>query len=157
MTQRAVEVLLVDDNPGDVDLTRAALEAGRHCVHLVTAKDGAEAMARLREQEQHADGLPIELVILDLNLPRMRGQCVLSAIRKDAVFKRMPVVVFTTSQASRDIESSYQLGANCYLSKPGNLPDFMAAVDALARFWLRYVSLPPRGTHGRPSDECSAD
>jgi len=142
---REVEVLLVDDNPADVDLTREALQAGGHAVHLLTARDGMEAMAHLRQQGSDS---PVELVVLDLNLPRMDGRAVLSAIRKDETFRKTPVVIFTTSQAARDIKLSYELGANCYVSKPGNLTDFMAAIDALARFWLKFVSLPLRGPNG---------
>jgi chemotaxis family two-component system response regulator Rcp1 len=145
--QRVAEVLLVDDNPGDIDLTREALQAGDHPVHLVVAVDGTEALARLREEANRS--VPgIELVILDLNLPRMDGRAVLSTIRRDARFRKLPVVIFTTSQAARDIDMSYELGANAYLSKPGNLREFMSAVDALARFWLKVASLPTRGTHG---------
>src|SRR5437016_4030779 len=106
---------------------REALQAGGHAVHLLTAKDGVEAMAFLREQGSDATASPVELVVLDLNLPRMDGRAVLSAIRRDGNFRRTPVVIFTTSQAARDIKLSYELGANCYVSKPGNLADFMAA------------------------------
>jgi two-component system, chemotaxis family, response regulator Rcp1 len=136
-----LEVLLVDDNPGDTDLVSDILASnGRH-VRVSVARDGAEAIAFLRRSND-SQASPPDLIVLDLNLPRKDGQEVLSELKADPALARIPVVVFTTSQASADINRCYELGANCYLSKPGSLADFRAAVESMAEFWLGFASLP---------------
>lgn len=136
------EVLLVDDNPADVDLVREALSksACRFCLNAVS--DGDDAIRFLRQRGIYAGAPRPDLIVLDLNLPRKDGREVLRAIKTDATLARIPVVIFTTSEAHVDVNFSYEHGANCYLQKPGNFPDYMAAVRSLAGFWLDLVLLP---------------
>ena len=134
--------MLVDDNPADTDLIRALLAEGRHAVHVTAAKDGEEAMAFLRCTGEFTGAARPDLVLLDLNMPRKDGRRVLSEVRADADMRDLPIVVFTTSQAPHDVVSSYRLGANCYVSKPGSLQDFVAAVKGIAEFWLGIAQLP---------------
>ena len=140
----APEVLLVDDNPADIDLTTDVLENCTHNFRVSTVHDGTEAIAFLRRQGDYAAKPTPDLIVLDLNLPRKHGREVLSEVKADPELARIPVVVFTTSQAGFDINGSYDLGANCYLRKPGNLSDFRAVVQSLADFWLRSARLPQR-------------
>jgi two-component system, chemotaxis family, response regulator Rcp1 len=140
----APEVLLIDDNPADIDLTTDTLEKCAHQFRVTTVHDGTEAIALLRRQREYAARPSPDLIVLDLNLPRKHGREVLSELKADPELARIPVVVFTTSQASFDINASYDLGANCYLRKPGNLSDFRAAVQSMADFWLSSASLPQR-------------
>lgn len=134
------EILLVDDNPADINLVSEVLSEHSQRLRLSTAVDGEEAVAYLRGKR--AAVAPPDLVVLDLNLPRKDGRAVLAEIKGDAALRKIPVVVFTTSQASSDVQRSYELGANCYVSKPGNLHDFVATVKAMERFWLRCATLP---------------
>ncbi len=136
------EVLLVDDNPADIDLTSDVLAKSKRHFHVHAVSDGVEAIAYLRRQGKYAQAPAPDLVVLDLNLPRKDGREVLSEIKSDSALSRIPVVIFTTSQANSDISRSYELGANCYLRKPGNLPDFVAVVQSMADFWLGFASLP---------------
>jgi chemotaxis family two-component system response regulator Rcp1 len=136
------EVLLVDDNPADVDLTSEALTRSKRRMHISAVNDGTEAILFLRREGKYSDAPSPDLVVLDLNLPRKTGREVLSDVKSDAALATIPVVVFSTSQAASDILSSYKLGANCYLSKPSTLPDFLAAVQSMADFWLGFASLP---------------
>jgi chemotaxis family two-component system response regulator Rcp1 len=139
------QVLLVDDNPADLDLMKEVLGHHRRC-HITTAQDGEQALLRLRAASQ-ASGHPLPgLVMLDLNLPRKDGRAVLAELKTDPMLKSIAVVVFTTSQARHDIENAYRLGANCYVSKPGNLKDFIAVVKSLEEFWLSSAHLPRRVT-----------
>ncbi len=134
-------MLLVDDNPADLDLTHDVLmQASR--VSVNTVGDGAEALAFLHRKGAYASKSRPDLIVLDLNLPRKPGREVLSEIKSTPELARIPVVVFTSSEASSDINRSYDLGANCYLRKPGNLPDFRAVVSSMADFWLGFASLP---------------
>jgi chemotaxis family two-component system response regulator Rcp1 len=142
------EVVLVEDNPGDACLTSNALAREPHPCHVTVSTDGVRALALLREQ--CAQGLAPDLVLLDLNLPRMDGRALLGALKGDPVFRRIPVVVFSTSGAARDIEGCYELGANCYVRKAGNLADFLAAVDAISALWLGPVCLPGKTAQLRP-------
>ena len=136
------EVLLVDDNPADVDLTSDVLARSQRHFHVNAVNDGAEAISFLRQQGKYVEAPLPDLVVLDLNLPRKDGREVLSEVKADPNLARIPVVIFTTSQASSDISRSYELGANCYLRKPGNLPEFVAVVQSMADFWLGFASLP---------------
>jgi chemotaxis family two-component system response regulator Rcp1 len=145
-TIRPVDILLVEDNPADVRLTREALKDAKvlNTLHVVT--DGAAAMAFLRRQDPYAAAPRPDLVLLDLNLPKKDGREVLGEIKGDAELKRIPVVVLTTSQAEEDIVRSYNLYANAYVTKPVGLPEFLGAVRALEDFWLAVVTLPADAT-----------
>jgi len=138
------QVLLVDDNPADVDLTSEALGRSKQAVRLNAVSDGVRAISFLRRQGEYAEVPSPDLIVLDLNLPRKDGREVLLEVKSDPGLARIPVVVFTTSQASSDINRSYELGANCYLRKPGNLPEFMAQVQSMADFWLGCATLPDK-------------
>lgn len=138
------EILMVDDNPADIDLTSEVLAQSKGHFHVNAVNDGAEAISYLRRQGKYAEAPVPDLVVLDLNLPRKDGCEVLSNIKSDPALAKIPVVIFTTSQASSDITRSYKLGANCYLRKPGNLPEFVAVVRSMAEFWLGFATLPQR-------------
>jgi CheY-like chemotaxis protein len=139
---RAVEVLLVEDNPGDVRLTQEAFKDGRVYVNLTVAMDGVEAMEILRREGQHASKPRPDLILLDLNLPRKNGREVLEEIKADEELKRIPVIVMTTSKAEQDIYRAYNLNANCYVTKPVDLDDFLNVVRSIEDFWLTIVTLP---------------
>jgi CheY-like chemotaxis protein len=138
------EILMVDDNPADIDLTSEVLSQSKKHFHVNAVSDGVEAISFLRRQGKYEAAPRPDLVVLDLNLPHIDGCEVLSNIKSDPALARIPVVIFTTSQADSDISRSYQLGANCYLKKPGNLAEFVAVVQSMAEFWLRFASLPQR-------------
>lgn len=110
--------------------------------HVSAVNDGVEAVCFLRHEGKYAESPAPDLVVLDLNLPRKDGRAVLAEVKSDPALAKTPVVIFTTSQASSDIVGSYELGANCYVRKPGNLPEFVAVVQSLANFWLHFASLP---------------
>jgi two-component system, chemotaxis family, response regulator Rcp1 len=135
-------VLIVDDNPADLDLAREALKGRSPQTRVHTVGDGEDAMAFLRQIGVHRDQARPDLVILDLNLPQKDGRAVLAEIKSDLKLHDIPVVVFSTSRLGSDIARSYQLGANCYVNKPGNLNDFFAAVKAIEEFWFGLTSLP---------------
>jgi chemotaxis family two-component system response regulator Rcp1 len=137
-----IEVLLVEDSPGDVRLTKEAFHDANPSVHLNVAADGVEAMAFLKHQGIHAQAPRPDLILLDLNLPRMDGREVLALIKMDESLKTIPTVVLTTSESEVDIAKSYQLQANCYLSKPVQLDAFEALVKSINDFWLTKVKLP---------------
>ena len=139
---RAAEILMVDDNPADVDLTREVLSRGRRRFRLESVSDGDEALAFLRRQGKYSAAALPDLMLLDLNLPRCDGRRLLSQVKADPELARIPVVIFTTSQARSDVLLSYELGANGYLHKPGTLPEFVASVSCLAEFWLERAILP---------------
>ena len=136
------EVLLVDDNPADIDLTIEVLGRSKVHFHVSAVTDGVEAICFLRHQGKYAEGPDPDLIVLDLNLPRKDGRGVLAEVKGDPDLAKIPVVIFTTSQAASDITRSYELGANCYLRKPGNLADFVTIVQSMADFWLGFASLP---------------
>lgn len=138
----AVDVLLIEDNPGDVRLTREALKEGRIAINLSVANDGLEAMKILRQEGDYANRPLPDLVLLDLNMPKMDGREVLRLIKSDDNLKRIPVVVLTTSAAEKDILQAYGLHANCYITKPVELDQFMAIVKSIEGFWLTVVKLP---------------
>jgi two-component system, chemotaxis family, response regulator Rcp1 len=144
----AIEVLLVEDSPGDVRLTQEAFREANKEIHLHVASDGVEAMAFLRRQGVHADTPRPELILLDLNLPKMDGREVLALIKEDPNLKTIPTVILTTSESEADIVKSYQLQANCYLSKPVQLDAFEALVKSINDFWLTKVKLPQQRQTG---------
>lgn len=145
MTGRAepIEILLVEDSPSDVDLTREALEDTKVHNNLSVVSDGVEAMAFLRREGQYEHAPHPDLILLDLNLPRKGGREVLAEIKADPVLRRIPVVVLTTSGAEQDIIESYNLHANCYVKKPVDLDAFIQVVRSIDSFWLAIVKLPP--------------
>ena len=138
-----IEILLVEDNPGDMRLTKEALKEGKVYNNLHWAKDGVEALEFLRRDGQHAKAPRPDIILLDLNLPKKDGREVLSVIKNDDQLKHIPVVVLTTSKAEEDIVRSYNLHANCYVTKPVDLEKFISVVHAIDRFWLTVVTLPP--------------
>jgi len=140
---RPIEILLVEDNPGDVRLTKEALKEAKVINNLSVLKDGEEALAYLRRQGQYAGAKRPHLILLDLNLPKKDGRDVLAQIKADEALKRIPVVVLTTSQAEEDVLKSYSLHANCYITKPVNFDDFAAVVRSIREFWFSIVTLPP--------------
>jgi chemotaxis family two-component system response regulator Rcp1 len=139
---RSINVLLVEDNPGDVRLTLEALKENRLHSNIHVAKDGEEAMAFLHQEESYTDAPRPDLVLLDLNLPRKDGREVLAEIKGDPDLKRIPVVILTTSQAEEDILRTYNLHANCYVTKPVDLDQFIKVVQAIKEFWFTIVRLP---------------
>jgi chemotaxis family two-component system response regulator Rcp1 len=138
----AIEILLVEDNPGDVRLTREVLKEGRIHNTLNVATDGVEALDFLHRRGVYADTKPQDLILLDLNLPKMNGREVLAEIKKDPDLKHIPVVVLTTSSAEEDVVSAYDLHANCYITKPVDLNQFVKVVQSIEDFWLSIVRLP---------------
>jgi two-component system response regulator len=138
-----IEVLLVEDNPGDAQLTRIALEDSKISIHLNVVEDGVEAMAFLRKQEKYVNAAHPDIVLLDLNLPKKDGREVLAEIKADENLKRIPVVVLTTSQAEEDIIKAYNLSANCYITKPVDFDQFVKIVKSIENFWFAIVKLPP--------------
>ena len=138
-----IEILLVEDNPGDVRLTKEALKEGKVYSNLHTVKDGVEAMEFLRRQGKYAGVPRPDIILLDLNLPRKDGREVLQEIKSDDLLKRIPVVVLTTSKAEEDVLKTYNLHANCYVTKPVDLEKFIVVVQSIDRFWLTVVTLPP--------------
>ena len=140
-----IEILLVEDNPGDVRLTKEALKEGQVYSNLHTVKDGVEAMEFLRRQGKFKDAPRPDIILLDLNLPRKDGREVLEEIKSDELLKRIPVVVLTTSKAEEDVLRTYNLHANCYVTKPVDLEKFMVVVKSIDVFWLTVVTLPPNG------------
>jgi two-component system, chemotaxis family, response regulator Rcp1 len=139
---RPAEILLVEDNPGDIDLMVEIFGESTVPNHVSTAKDGVEAMAFLRQDAPYKDSPRPDLIVLDLNLPKKDGREVLAELKADQDLKDIPVVVFTSSDAERDLLETYRLHANCFITKPGDLNDFFSAVKLLEKFWLEVVQLP---------------
>ena len=139
---RGIEILLVEDNPGDVRLTEEALKEGKILNSLNVVADGVEAMAFLRREGKYSDAPRPELILLDLNLPKKDGREVLAEIKKDQELKSIPVVILTSSAAEQDIVKSYNLHANCYVTKPVDLDQFIHVVKSIEQFWLTVVQLP---------------
>lgn len=142
MIHNQLEVLLIEDDPEDVDLTQEALERSNVMVKLNVVHNGEEALAYLRREGQYQQRSHPDLIWLDLNLPGMSGQEILRAIREDASIKHIPIVVLTTSDADEDILKSYQLGANCYVQKPIGIREFQQMLSALEQFWFSVAKLP---------------
>jgi chemotaxis family two-component system response regulator Rcp1 len=141
-------VLLVEDSPGDVRLTQEAFHDAATAIDLRVAADGVDAMAFLRREGVHADAPRPDFILLDLNLPKMDGREVLAHIKEDEDLKTIPTVILTTSDAEVDILTSYQLQANCYLSKPVQLEEFEGLVKSINDFWLTKVRLPQQAAGG---------
>lgn len=142
---RAIEILLVEDNPGDVRLTQEALKEGKIHNHLNVASDGAKALDFLFRRGPYTDAPRPDLILLDLNLPKKDGREVLAEIKSEASLRSIPVVVLTTSQADEDVVKAYDLHVNCYITKPIDLAQFLNVVKAIEDFWLTIVKLPKRG------------
>lgn len=140
---KAVEILLVEDNPGDIRLTQEALKDSKLHNKLSVARDGVEALEFLRRQGQHAGAPRPDIILLDLNLPRKDGREVLEEIKYDDDLKRIPVVVLTTSSDESDVLASYNLHANCFITKPVDLNRFIQIVKSIEGFWFQIVKLPP--------------
>ena len=141
-TGRPIEILLVEDNPGDVRLIVEALRDGKVQNKLHIAKDGMEATAFLHREGEYADALYPDLILLDLNLPKKSGPEVLAEIKEDPALKHIPVVILTSSQEGEDIVKTYNLHANCYVTKPIDLEQFIMVVKSISDFWLTIVKLP---------------
>lgn len=139
---KSIDILLVEDNPGDADLAREALEGSKMNNRLHVVNDGEKAMAFLRREGQYLDTPRPELILLDLNLPRKDGREVLAEIKSDPHLKSIPVVILTTSRAEEDVMKSYNLHANCYITKPIDLNQFLHVVKSIEEFWLSIVVLP---------------
>jgi chemotaxis family two-component system response regulator Rcp1 len=138
----SIEVLLVEDSPGDVRLTTEAFRDANRMIHLHVAADGVEALAFLRKEGIHVDAPRPQFILLDLNLPKMDGREVLAHIKGDESLKTIPTIILTTSTAEEDIMRSYELQANCYLSKPVQLDEFEGVVKSINDFWLTMAKLP---------------
>lgn len=143
MVMAPIEILLVEDNPGDVRLTQEALRDSKLHNRLSVVEDGVEALAFLRREGHYIDSPRPDIILLDLNLPRKSGREVLEEIKQDEVLKRIPVVVLTTSEDERDVMASYNLHANCYITKPVDLSQFITIVRNIKEFWFTIVRLPP--------------
>jgi CheY-like chemotaxis protein len=141
-TRRPVEILLVDDNPGDVRLTQEIFKDGKVCNNLQVVGDGAEAMALLRREGDYTNAPRPDLIVLDLNLPKKDGREVLAEIKADCHLRQIPVMVLSTSEAEEDIRKSYDLQANCYITKPVDLDQFIRVVRFIHDSWLTMVKLP---------------
>jgi CheY-like chemotaxis protein len=141
-TTGPISILLVEDNPADVRLTREALKEGRVHNELNVVPDGVEALSYLRQEGKYRDARRPDLVLLDLNLPRMDGREVLREVKSDERLKTIPIVVLTTSAAEQDVARSYGLHANSYVTKPVDLDEFIAVIRSIEDFWLTIVTLP---------------
>jgi len=141
----APDVLIVDDNPADVALIREALTGSKHGSQIKSVGDGVEAMAFLNRRDKFSNATRPDLVILDLNLPKKDGLAVLAAMKAAPSLRRIPVVIFSTSELRKDVVRSYEVGANCYVRKPGNLNEFFSAVKSMEEFWFGFAVLPPQG------------
>lgn len=141
--KKAIEVLLVEDNSADVDLTREVLAENDH-LQLNAVQDGEQALSFLHRRGRFSEVPRPDIIILDLNLPGVDGRRILQELMSHRDLSKIPVIVFSSSQAQDDVLSSYRLGANCYFRKPGNLPEFKAVVKAMADFWVPFVSQPQR-------------
>jgi len=140
--EKPIEILMVEDSPTDAQLTIEALHAAKIANRLTHVEDGVEALQFLRQQGPYADAPRPDLILLDLNLPRKDGREVLEELKRDPDLKVIPVVVLTTSRSEQDVLRSYQLHANCYITKPVDFTKFMEVVKAIEQFWLTIVTLP---------------
>lgn len=139
---RAVEILLVEDSPGDVRLTKEALREGKVRNNLHVVNDGVEALAFLRHEGQYAAVPRPDVILLDLNMPRKDGREVLAEVKQDDSLRRIPIVILTTSQDEHDVLRAYELHANCYITKPVDLDQFITVIQSIESFWLTIVTLP---------------
>ena len=145
MSSRAIEILLVEDNPGDARLTIEAFKEGRVTNSLTVINDGADALAYLRREGKYSAAKLPDLVLLDLNLPKMDGREVLAEVKSDERLRNIPVIVLTTSSAPEDVKRAYGNHANCYITKPVDLDQFLRVVQSIESFWLSLVKLPAQG------------
>jgi CheY-like chemotaxis protein len=136
------EILLVEDNPADVLLTREAFRESRHVTRISVAEDGEAALRFLRKQGKYANERRPDLILLDLNLPRKDGRELLAELKADPNLRQIPVIVLTTSSAEQDVDTAYELHANCYLTKPLDINEFLRKVRSIEDFWLTVVRLP---------------
>jgi len=143
-TVRTIDILMVEDDPGDVRLTREALKGSKLLHSLNVVEDGVAALDYLRRIAPYQDAVRPDLVLLDLNLPRKDGREVLAAMKQDPALRAIPVVILTTSQAEEDVLRAYNLNANCYVTKPVDFDQFMRIVRTIEEFWLNVVTLPPK-------------
>lgn len=141
---RTIEILLVEDNPGDVRLTLEAFKGAKVLNNFAVVKDGVEALAYLRQEGHYQNSSRPDLILLDLNLPKKDGREVLAEIKADEHLKKIPVVILTTSTAEEDIARAYSTHANCYITKPVDLEEFLRVVQSIENFWLTLVKLPSR-------------
>ena len=144
--ERTFEILLVEDQPGDVGLTREALRRIEKQINLSVASNGEEALAFLRRQGDYAEAVPPDLILLDLNMPRMDGRAVLAVMKKDPALRVIPVIVFTSSAAESDVQMAYELGASCYVTKPSDWARFSEVIGSIVQFWLTTARLPKSRT-----------
>ncbi|HME55313.1 MAG TPA: response regulator [Candidatus Lokiarchaeia archaeon] len=140
---RPVDILLVEDNPADIRLTREALKENKMANNLSVVVDGIEAMNYLRKKGKYAKATKPDIIFLDLNLPKKDGREVLAELKQDKDLKRIPIVILTSSQAEEDILKTYNLHANCYITKPVDFDQFLKVVQSVEDFWLTIVKLPP--------------
>ena len=143
MNVKAIDVLLIEDNPGDVRLTQEALKEAKVCNKLTVAGNGVDGLAILRQEGKFAGAPRPDLILLDLNLPKKDGREVLAEVKADPDLRRIPVVILTSSKAEEDIVKAYDLNANCYVTKPVDLDEFMSVVKSIEDFWLGVVKLSP--------------
>ena len=136
------EILLVEDNPGDILLTIEAFKECRHEHNIFAVKDGVEALKYLRREEKYKDSIAPDIILLDLNLPRKDGREVLAEIKTDEKLKSIPVIILSTSKSEKDILMSYELKANCYITKPVELENFIKVITSIEKFWFNTVKLP---------------
>jgi two-component system, chemotaxis family, response regulator Rcp1 len=148
------DILLIEDNSGDVRLIQEALKEGQMRNRLNSVEDGVEALAYLRREGRYADASRPDIIVLDLNLPKMDGREVLVEIKSDDNLKSIPVIILTTSKADKDVLNSYNLHANCYITKPVDLEHFITIIRGIEDFWLSLVTLPP---HPRSYNEPKTD
>jgi CheY-like chemotaxis protein len=144
LEERPVNILLVEDNPGDVDLMLETLETSKFLIHMNAVSDGEQAMAYLRQVGRYVNAARPDLILLDLNLPIKDGRETLTEIKSDVNLKKIPVVILTTSSSEEDIIQAYELQASCYITKPVDLEQFVKVVNAIEGFWLAVVKLPPK-------------
>lgn len=140
---KPIDILLVEDNPGDVRLTQEALKEGKVLINLTVAQDGIEALQILRREGKFHNEHRPDLILLDLNLPKKDGREVLEEIKQDPNLRRIPVAILTTSSAEEDVVRSYDLHANCFITKPLDIDQFINRIKAIEDFWFTIVTLPP--------------
>lgn len=143
-TTKGVEILLVEDDPADVELTKEGLKTAKMAINLYAVDDGIKALQYLRGEGPYSSAVRPDLILLDLNLPKKSGSEVLREIKSDPSLKSIPVVVLTTSDADTDIAKCYDLGANCYITKPVGFDAFIKVVNRLEEFWFTVVKIPPK-------------
>lgn len=143
MTNKPITILLAEDNPGDIRLTLEAFKEGEIVCHIHTVEDGEKAMAFLLKKAKYKNAPRPDLILLDLNMPKKNGREVLKEIKQDMRLCRIPVIILTTSKAEEDIQESYDLHANCYITKPVGLDEFINVAQSIENFWITIVRLPP--------------